>query len=170
MAFYQPAIRYEVTFNDNGSKRVTFGKKMAPCLRRGPAVELLPLQALQQGAGERIPVALPKLLQLRGHCQAKSGNFVDPHCRKSLQWLDIPVFTCPVPDLRQCALREFLRRALLQRHECREQHRRDLVERDRGGTRQFAQFVAVRVRNDGDMHIRRRAKAENTLQPDLARG
>ena len=32
-------------------------KKMAPRLRRGPAVECKPLQALQQGAGERIPVA-----------------------------------------------------------------------------------------------------------------
>ena len=36
-------------------------KKMAPRLRGGPAVEWLPLQLLQQGAGERIPVAAFKL-------------------------------------------------------------------------------------------------------------
>ena len=41
------------------------GKKMAPRLRRGPAVECELLQALQQGAGERIPVACSTLGHLR---------------------------------------------------------------------------------------------------------
>ena len=44
-------------------------KKMAPRLRRGPAVELLHLQALQQGAGELIPVAVSKLGYIWGCCQ-----------------------------------------------------------------------------------------------------
>lgn len=38
---------------------------MAPRLRRGPAVECEPLQALQRGAGERIPIAGSKLGHLR---------------------------------------------------------------------------------------------------------
>ena len=44
---------------------IIVGKKMAPCVSRGPAVELLPLQAMQQGAGERIPVARLKLFHRR---------------------------------------------------------------------------------------------------------
>ena len=51
------------------SVRQSAAKKMAPCLHRGPAVELLPLQALQQGAGERIPVAIFTLWHLGGICQ-----------------------------------------------------------------------------------------------------
>lgn len=42
---------------------------MAPCIRRGPAVEWLPLQALQQGAGERIPVARLQAIYCVDRCQ-----------------------------------------------------------------------------------------------------
>ena len=40
-------------------------KKMALRFRGGPAVEYSPFRLLQQGAGERIPVATPKLGHLR---------------------------------------------------------------------------------------------------------
>jgi hypothetical protein len=76
MRIFQPAWSSETAFDDLifasfGSHCRDFAtfpihllkaKKMAPRLRGGPAVECYPFRLLQQGAGERIPVAVFKLL------------------------------------------------------------------------------------------------------------
>ncbi len=91
VAISQPARRQELAANDTrveiviiviGHTDVFRGrgvgvaekdKKMAPRLRRGPAVGFSPLQALQRGAGEHIPVADIKLGHPRPYCQGKMG-------------------------------------------------------------------------------------------------
>lgn len=45
-----------------GAGQGTRATKKAPCRDRGPAVESKPLQALQRGAGERVPVASSSLV------------------------------------------------------------------------------------------------------------
>ena len=101
MAMFQPARGDKVTVNDHKRTLFTVGKKMAPCFHRGPAVELLLLQAAQQGAGERIPVALATLLHMWGHCQAVSRDLVDAHSRDTAQGLEGPISASPVPDFGQ---------------------------------------------------------------------
>ena len=69
-------------------------------------MELIPLQASQQGAGERIPVALATLWHRRGACQAFYAEIVGNYGRKSLQALKFPVFDRPKPDIRDARRRE----------------------------------------------------------------